>query len=493
MDVMNAELLAGRYELLDAVGKGATGEVWRATDTLLERMVAVKIVQIEGSRDPAIAARFRREGVAIAGVQHPAIVQVFDAGIDSRCGWLVMELLAGPNTNALVKQEGPLGFEVGLPLLAQVASGLQAAHDQGVTHRDVKPANIVLNAAPEPDGTRPDLMAHPELGHPVLVDFGIARLVDESGTQLTRPATAIGTAAYMSPEQARGKQVGPPSDVYSLACVAYHLLLGRPPFVADSSLAIAHAQAFDPPTPMIELDPATPPALNMLLLRMLDKDPARRPTAAEVASGLAAIAANPQLAPTVVLPGSEDTEAMTAPTEAVAGQPDAGGGQQPVPEQTGEQQPVPEQTGGQRPAAGQTGIRTARRLVMVLLLIGMAIALAYSWLRPDPPSPPHQTVTFTTTEVSTHVTEESSLSQPPTATSASPVTEAPVTSEAPITGQPATSEPTATYASNISSEPTATGSGESPAATDTEPAATTTPINTMSQAAEPSQPQPGTP
>ena len=87
-----------------------------------------------------------------------------------------MELLAGPNTNALVKQEGPLGFEVGLPLLAQVASGLQAAHDQGVTHRDVKPANIVLNAAPEPDGTRPDLMAHPELGHPVLVDFGIARL-----------------------------------------------------------------------------------------------------------------------------------------------------------------------------------------------------------------------------------------------------------------------------------------------------------------------------
>ena len=459
MEAMDSGLLADRYELLETVGKGATGEVWKANDTLLERVVAIKLVQIEGARDPAMAERFRREGVAIAALSHPAIVQVFDTGTDERRGWLVMELLTGPNTSALIKERGPVSFAVGLPLLAQVASGLQAAHDQGVTHRDVKPANIVLHASPDADGTLPDLMDHPELGRPVLVDFGIARLVDESGTQLTRPATAIGTAAYMSPEQARGQQVDPPSDVYSLACVAYHLFLGRPPFLAESSLAIAHAQAFDQPTPMIELDPSTPPALNTLLLRMLSKDPATRPTAAEVSGELLAIAADPQMAPTVPL--DEPAPEPAADLEAVPSAPP-------------EAPPTPR------------AMRHAGRILIWLLLFSMAIALAYSWLRPDPPAPPNATVTMVSTAVQTHTVSPGGLTEPPSTPLVPPVTEPPPSTAAPTTG------PTSQASAPPATQPTNPPASE-PATTSTAAATTSAgiPINSAAPTtAEPPAPPP---
>lgn len=319
---MESELLAGRYQLVAQIGEGATGRVWRGFDTLLERAVAIKIVDLAGSTDPAMAERFRREGIAIAGLSDDAIVKVWDTGADDRRGWLVMELLSGPNTSKLIKERGPLSHEVAMPMLADVSDGLQAAHDAGITHRDVKPANIVLDAPAEADGTLPDLMAHPELGRPVLVDFGIARLVDEAGKQLTRPATAIGTAAYMSPEQARGMEVGPASDVYSLACVAYHLILGRPPFLADSSIAVAHAQAFDTPVPLGELSPDIPPALDTLITRMLAKDAAARPTAREVAHELRAIAANPKMSPTVPLDAAATAlMGATAETQLLSGEP----------------------------------------------------------------------------------------------------------------------------------------------------------------------------
>lgn len=310
---MAQDLLADRYELVSSVGKGATGEVWRATDTLLKRAVAVKLVDLEGAKDPAMAQRFRREGIAIAGLNNQSIVKVFDTGTTADRGWLVMELLSGPNFNALVRDHGPVTYAVGLPLLAQVADGLQAAHDAGITHRDVKPANIVLDAPAAADGTLPDLMTSPENGRPVLVDFGIAQIVDEAGTQLTRPATAIGTAAYMSPEQARGQTAGPASDVYSLACVTYHLLLGRPPFTATSSLAVAHSQAFDTPPSLLELAPDAPAALDALLRRMLAKKPEDRPTAAEVAAEMRAIAADPTMPATLQIDAvADDTDPVPA-------------------------------------------------------------------------------------------------------------------------------------------------------------------------------------
>lgn len=448
MVAMDSELLAGRYELVAPVGKGATGEVWRGLDRLLRRPVAIKLVDLVSARDPAMSDRFRREGVAIAGVSHDSIVKVYDTGTDEHRGWLVMELLSGPNLNALVKESGPLGYAVGMPLLARVAEGLQAAHDAGITHRDVKPANIVLDAPMAPDGTKPDLNSYPERGRPVLVDFGIAHIVDDAGTQLTRPATAIGTAAYMSPEQARGQQVSSASDVYSLGCVAYHVFLGRPPFTGESSLAVAHAQAFDAPVPLAELSPDVPPALDTLVARMLDKDPTRRPTARDVADELRLIAAEPQMAPTVALAATRT--ALLADADPPA------------------------------------GFRHAGRWSVGLLIVGLVVALAYSWFARDLPTPtPGATVTMTTTatqstQTPTRSTTIRSSGAPssllPSVTSQSPTASVP-------TGTGATTSAPATTASQA---PTSAPPGQGPSAAPTTAAPTTSlPVSQPSQIATP--------
>lgn len=460
---MSGELLAGRYELVAPVGKGATGQVWQGLDTLLLRPVAIKLVDLVGARDPAMAERFRREGVAIAGINHDAIVKVFDTGTDPARGWLVMELLSGPNCNALVRDGGPLSYEIGMPLLARVADGLQAAHDGGITHRDVKPANIVLDAAPDADGTLPDLADHPELSRPVLVDFGIARIVDEAGAQLTRPATAIGTAAYMSPEQARGQDVGPASDVYSLACVAYYLFLGRPPFVADSSLAVAHSQAFDTPMPLAELAPDAPLALDTLLTRMLSKDASLRPSAREVAAELRAISVDPQMAPSVPLPAPVADLADAAPTSLL----DA---------------PATELA----PAPARTAFQHAGRWFVGLLIVLLAAALAYTWWTRGQDPEPAPTVTLTTT--ATH-TSHSTSTVPPPSTSAPATSAAPSTSAAPTTTQPTSapttaptqSAPTTTQPPPTTAPTTAPATTEAPPVTDlTEPAPVPEPTATAS-------------
>ncbi len=480
---MESEMLAGRYRLVAQVGAGATGRVWQAVDTLLQRAVAIKIVDLTGAADPALAERFRREGIAIAGLSNDAIVKVWDTGTDDRRGWLVMELLSGPNTNTLVKEHGPLSYEVVMPLLAAVADGLQAAHDAGITHRDVKPANIVMDAPQAVDGTRPDLIAHPELGRPVLVDFGIAHVVDEAGKQLTRPATAIGTAAYMSPEQARGLEVDSASDVYSLACVAYHLLLGRPPFLADSSIAVAHAQAFDTPVPLAELSPDAPPALDTLIARMLAKDPTLRPTAREVAKELRAIAANPRIAPSVPLdPAATQLMGATAETQAItAGSPVEASqlGQTQVMPSTQISPVVAQYPSARYPASTQTGFddqvgvagggslsddrrkdtgtprHWGRWLVGVIILVLLG-ALIYLWTTDHTPAElPTVTMTSTKTATPTITAAPTTAAVPTTEVAPLPVTTvppappttswvAPTTSQpVPTTGQPLpTGEPT---------------------------------------------------
>lgn len=485
---MNAELLAGRYELVATVGKGATGQVWRAFDTLLHRQIAIKVVQLEGARDPAMAERFRREGIAIAGLNHESIVQVFDAGTDERRGWLVMEFLNGPNLNTVVHETGPLSYEIGMPMLARVADGLQAAHDAGITHRDVKPANIMLDAAREPNGDVPDLLHHPELGRPVLIDFGIARLVDQAGAQLTRPATAIGTAAYMSPEQARGQETGPASDVYSLACVAYHTFLGRPPFLGSSSVAVAHAQAYDAPVPLGELAPDVPPALDNLLSRMLMKDAAARPSAREVATELRAITRNPEMAPTETLAGlptavmpTQATAVLddpTQPTRVLADAPEPGiiapatGPTAMAADQTYPALTPAQEEAEKRSSSG--GFRNAGRWLVALLVIGLLAALGYTWAtRGDSPQPA-ATVTMVTTATPTEPTttapQTTATTQPPTTQApppAPPTTTAPVqpTTQAPSTTaeptQPPTTAPT-TQAPPTTEQPAPPTDGDTP-------------------------------
>ncbi len=416
-----AQLIDERYRLDRQIGKGAVGSVWEAFDLLLQRRVAIKVVDLTTGSDPTISERFRREGIAIAGLDDQHVVKVYDTGSNEQHAYLVMDLLSGPNLAELVRGEGPVSYAVGIPLLAKVAAGLQAAHDIGIAHRDVKPANIVLDAPPAPDGTRPDLSARPERGRPVLVDFGIARLINQTGQELTGSATAIGTAAYMSPEQATGGEIGTASDIYSLACVSYFLFLGRPPFVGDSSVGVAHAQVYDQPVPLIELSPDAPPALDALLTRMLAKDPAMRPTAREVSDELLAIADDPTIKPgqSGVLPA--------APVQL---------------SKTEQKNTEPMQRGG--------------RIAVWLVILALLALTAFAWLRPRDPQPPAPSPTVTMTHTTVVPTPSVSPSTPVhtvTVTSEPSLEQATVTAQQTVT---ATATATATRTATATATTTTT-------------------------------------
>ncbi len=360
---MSQTLIAERYRLDAMIGKGSVGEVWQAQDILLQRTVAVKIVDLDTNTDETVPERFRREGVAIAGLDHPNIVKVYDTGTSDNKAYLVMDLLSGPNLATLVRENGPLDYGVGLRVLAAVADALQSAHDMGITHRDIKPANIVMNAQRDVDGTIPDLYAHPERGRPIIVDFGIARVMSETESQLTGTSTAIGTAAYMSPEQAMNKKVESPSDVYSLGCVAYFLFSGRPPFVGDSSVAVAHAQVYDEPLPLIDLRPDAPLALDALLPRMLDKRASQRPTAAEVSEEMRSIAEDPHVTPNY----------RRAP---------------------------------KAPAEPSKLAKYAPKALLIALIVCLLCLLGYAWARPGEVPVPGPTVTLTQTHTQTATASE---------------------------------------------------------------------------------------
>ena len=270
MTEAGGELLAGRYRLDERGGVGALGEVWRARDLTLRRDVAVKRVRLDGHVETAARDRFRREAVAMAGVAHANVVSVYDSGTDVAQGretaYLVMELLDGPSCSELIRSARVLDFAEIERIAAGVARGLAAAHANGVVHRDIKPGNVVIGK-----------------GVPKIVDFGIARLEQESTSTLTAPQTTLGTAAYMSPEQALGKHVGPASDVYSLGALIVALASGSPPFGASNALALMRAHIDDAPPLLTDLRHDAPAELSELVDRMLAKDPADRPTAAEVA------------------------------------------------------------------------------------------------------------------------------------------------------------------------------------------------------------------
>ncbi|MFD8547088.1 protein kinase [Streptomyces sp. NPDC059649] len=260
-------LIAGRYRLRDTIGRGAMGEVWRAFDETLGRPVAVKLLLPHDS-DPTAASRFRLEAQTAGRLSHPHVVGVLDFGEHEDRLFLVMELVDGGSLADLLTVSGPLPAERVAQIAAQAAVGLAAAHRQGIVHRDIKPANLLLGA----DGTL-------KIG-----DFGIARFLDDPGAALTATGHIVGTSLYLAPERALGRTAGPASDVYSLGCVLYQLLTGRPPFQADSALAVLHQHLDAAPVPPRQLGAALPPAFESYLLGLLAKEPASRPTAEEVAA-----------------------------------------------------------------------------------------------------------------------------------------------------------------------------------------------------------------
>lgn len=264
-------LIAGRYRLQTTIGRGAMGEVWRAYDETLGRAVAVKLLLAQNS-DPTSSSRFRLEAQTAGRLSHPHVVGVLDFGEQEGRLFLVMELAEGDSLARVLSQAGSLSAEKVALIAAQAAAGLAVAHEQGIVHRDIKPGNLLLDA----DGSV-------KIG-----DFGIARFVDDPGAALTATGQIVGTSLYLAPERALGKPAGPASDVYSLGCLLYQLLTGRPPFHADSAVAILHHHLDTAPVPPRELGVGLPPAFENYLLGLLAKRPEDRPTARQTAEWFAA-------------------------------------------------------------------------------------------------------------------------------------------------------------------------------------------------------------
>jgi serine/threonine-protein kinase len=259
-------LLAGRYRLTDRIAAGGMGEVWRGEDNLLNRAVAVKLLPTGRAGDEAFLARFRAEARYAASLSHPGIARVYDYGESSEFGgaYLVMELVNGEPLSAILARAGRLSPDATLDIVSQAARALDAAHQAGIVHRDIKPGNLLVAAG----------------GTTKITDFGIATAVAAAqASHLTQTGMVMGTAMYVSPEQATGAPVNDASDIYSLGVVAYECLAGHPPFTASEPLAIAYAHKH---APVPSLPPDVPPPVSDLVYHMLAKTPEERPASVRV-------------------------------------------------------------------------------------------------------------------------------------------------------------------------------------------------------------------
>ncbi|MCT1602358.1 protein kinase [Kocuria sp. p3-SID1433] len=276
-------VLGERYALTDRIAIGGMGEVWKAKDQVLGRIVAVKILKEEYNGDPSFLQRFRAEARHTALLNHPGVANVYDYGEDDGSAYLVMELVPGEPLSNLIDRDRRLPVDDVLNYIGQTARALAAAHAQGLVHRDIKPGNLMIT---------------PEKRVKV-TDFGIARVADQ--VPLTATGQVMGTAQYLAPEQATGQTATGSSDIYSLGIIGYECLAGKRPFTGDSQIAIALAQVNDPPPPLPKDVPAGPRAL---IMSMLAKDPADRPsTAGALASAVDAIRRDDLEAAVVAVPG----------------------------------------------------------------------------------------------------------------------------------------------------------------------------------------------
>ncbi|GLU49875.1 serine/threonine-protein kinase [Nocardiopsis ansamitocini] len=302
-------LLSNRYRLEEQIGAGGMGEVWRATDTLLSRPVAVKMLHTAQMGEPISRQRFRTEAQITAALSHAGIAQVYDYGEQDDTAFLVMELVPGESLSTIIKRNPGFDADTALDVLCQAAQALAAAHARGIVHRDIKPGNLLVT----------------EEGSVKLTDFGIAR-GNESVT-LTQTGMVMGTAQYISPEQVSGRPATQASDIYALGVVAYECLAGRPPFTADTPLALALMHTREAPPPLPE---SVPTSVRELVEWLLEKDPDARPgSAADVAqhaqrlrAGIDSTAATEALnlsgsAPTVL--AGAVSGPITSPTTASSG------------------------------------------------------------------------------------------------------------------------------------------------------------------------------
>ena len=345
-----SRLVGGRYELGELIGYGGMAEVHRGRDTRLGRDVAIKVLRSDLARDPSFLNRFRREAQSAAGLNHPSIVAVYDTGQDTLADgtaqpYIVMEFVEGRTLRDIIKAEGRLPARRAMEIAADVAGALDFSHKNGLIHRDVKPANVMITGS----------------GAVKVMDFGIARAVADNGATVTQTANVIGTAQYLSPEQARGETVDPRSDVYSLGCLLYELVTGVPPFQGDSPVAVAYQHVRENATAPTTRVPDLPRALDSIIMKALAKNQLNRyQTAGEMRTDLQRALANQPVTAEAVMTDAERTQfiARTPPPPVAVPR----RGDVPPPEQEDER---------------RTGLIWVAIIVALLLVIGIGVLLFF--------------------------------------------------------------------------------------------------------------------
>jgi serine/threonine protein kinase len=300
------QVLSGRYLLGPSLGRGGMATVYRGEDLLLGRVVAVKVLAPSFQADADFVERFRREAQAAASLNHPNVVSVFDTGSDGDVHYIVMEYVEGATLADVLREEGTIAPRHAAEIAVAICSALEAAHDRGLVHRDIKPGNVMVT----PTGTVK------------VMDFGIARAA--SAESFTRPGIVLGTAWYLSPEQARGLPADARSDLYSVGCVLYEMLTGQPPFLGDSPVAVAYQHVSERPPRLTKIDPAIPPALEAIAKKALAKDPARRYQTAGDMRGALESALESGLLPVKLAAATEPLPAEHGGTDALATVPISG-------------------------------------------------------------------------------------------------------------------------------------------------------------------------
>jgi len=300
-------VLSGRYELGELIGRGGMADVFRGLDTRLGRTVAIKLLRPDLARDPQFQARFKREAQAVAALNHPSIVAVFDTGDHAvpggpednvRVPYIVMEYVSGKTIRDLIRAK-EVTIDQAIDFSLGVLSALEYSHEAGIVHRDIKPANVMF--CPDSNSVK-------------VMDFGIARAMADSSATMTQTQAVVGTAQYLSPEQARGETVDARSDLYSAGCLLYEMLTGRPPFVGDSPVSVAYQHVREIPEPASSLNPDVSAALDSVLAKALQKNRADR--FQDAASFRRALRAARSGVAVALLPASE---APTDPNNTVAG------------------------------------------------------------------------------------------------------------------------------------------------------------------------------
>ena len=307
-------VVGGRYELGEMLGRGGMAEVRKGTDTRLGRVVAVKRLRTDLAADPTFQARFRREAQSSASLNHPAIVAVYDTGEEMADDgvaqpYIVMEYVAGRTLRDILREGRKILPERALEITSGVLSALDYSHRAGIIHRDIKPANVMLTPG----------------GDVKVMDFGIARAVSDASSTMTQTAAVVGTAQYLSPEQARGETVDSRSDVYSTGCLLYELLTGRPPFVGESPVAVAYQHVREPASPPSTYDTDLPPEIDSIVMKALAKRlEDRYQSAAAMRSDIERyLAGRPVQAPAVPVTPMEGTTFLPADTSPTAAVPSA--------------------------------------------------------------------------------------------------------------------------------------------------------------------------